>query len=479
MKKYGWFIAALVVLALAGFGGYRIGSRGAGMSGTNSMAANDSASSERKVLYWKAPMDANFRSDKPGQSPMGMDLVPVYANQGESGESSDVKINPAVVNNLGVRTAEVQQGALSHRIEAVGYVTYDEDTITSINTRADGWIEKLAVKTVGSAVEADQLLYELFSPKMETAQREYQTALTSGDSLLIAASRQRMRSLGFTADQIARVKRGQNVNDRVSRRAPTAGVVVELNIREGAYVQPATQVMKLADLSKVWVQVEIDEGSAALLEKGQKAIAEFESFPNRRWEGTVDYIYPTVNEMTRTLKVRVRFANLDRALQPNMYSHVTIKTAPKEDAVFIPSMALIRTGQSQRVIVARGDGRFDVCPVEAGMSSGDQVEILKGLKAGQRVVTSAQFMIDSEANVDAAALRLGSGKAACNTMAKMSGEDMSGQQPSMSKGGGVSEPAMGGMDKSGMKTDGMQGKSMSEAGSSKPMKSSDDKGQKP
>ena len=411
MKRYAWFIVILVVLALATLVGYGIGARSGQMSG--SMASNESASSEREVLYWKAPMDANFRRDKPGKSPMGMDLVPVYANAGDDGQSSDVRISAAVVNNLGVRTADVQQGSLSNRLEAVGYVTYDEDTITSISTRADGWIEKLAVKTVGSTVEPGQMLYELFSPKLETVQREYQTALTSGSQSLISASRQRMRSLGFTAAQIEQTSRSQKVSDRVSRRSPTAGVVVELNIREGAYVQPATQVMKLADLSKVWVQVEMDEGSATQIDKGQTAIAQFQAFPDRQWEGTVDYIYPTVDEKTRTVKVRVRFDNPDRKLQPNMYAHVTIKTAPQKDVVFIPQMALIRTGQGQRVVIARGDGRFDVCPVKAGTSSGDQVQILEGLQTGQRVVTSAQFMLDSEANVDAAALRLGTDKQGC------------------------------------------------------------------
>lgn len=413
MNKTQGTIAAIIVLTLAALAGYGFGSRGAGKSGSNALSAQSASSSQRKVLYWKAPMDASFRSETPGKSPMGMDLVPVYANDDEDGPTSDVKINPTVVNNLGVRTAAVEQGSFANRIEAVGYVTYDEDTITSINTRADGWVETLGVKAVGSSVEPSQILYELFSPKLETAQREYQTALTSGNASLIAASRQRMRSLGFTTNQVKQIRRGQKISDRVSRRAPTSGVVVELNIREGAYVQPATQVMKLADLSKVWVQVEIDGSSAAQIKKGQTAIAQFEAFPDRQWEGTVDYIYPTVDEKTRTVKVRVRFENPNRKLQPNMYAHVIIKTAPQKDVVFIPQMALIRTGQSQRVVVARGDGRFDVCPVKAGASSGDRVEIRAGLRAGQRVVTSAQFMLDSEANIDAAALRLGTDKPGC------------------------------------------------------------------
>jgi Cu(I)/Ag(I) efflux system membrane fusion protein len=171
--------------------------------------------------------------------------------------------------------------------------------------------------------------------------------------------------------------------------------------------------MKLADLRTVWVLLEIDESAAALLHTGQKADAVFDAFPGQHWQGVVDHVYPDISSTTRTVKARVRFDNPDLRLQPNMYAHVSLQAAPKGDGLYIPELALIRTGTSQRVIVALGEGRFDVCPVQAGLSSGDQVEILKGLHAGQRVVTSAQFMLDSEANVDAAALRLGAGKPGC------------------------------------------------------------------
>lgn len=406
-------LTVMIVVVIAAAGGYIVGTHSGFWNKVGGTSAADSASAQRKVLYWKAPMDPNFHSDKPGKSPMGMDLVPVYATGDSDDESSDVRIAPAVINNLGVRTAEVQQGPLAHRIEAVGYVAYDEDTITSINTRADGWIEKLAVKSAGDTVHPGQLLYELFSPKLATAEREYLTALSSGIQSLIAASRERLRALGFTVDQIEQLAQTRIVSDRVARRADASGVVVSLGVSEGAYVMPATQVMKLAELSTVWVLVEVDESDTALLSKGQKVVATFDAFPGRHWQGTVDYIYPDINPMTRTVKVRLRFANPNRRLQPNMYAHVTIQAVPQQNAVSIPSQALIQTGQSQRVIVALGGGRFDVCPVEAGFSSGDRVAILKGLQPGQWVVTSAQFMIDSEANVDAAALRLGSGKPGC------------------------------------------------------------------
>ncbi|TAL86318.1 MAG: efflux RND transporter periplasmic adaptor subunit [Rhodanobacter sp.] len=413
MKKSSVIPLTVVIVLAALLGGYFVGKRGSVTGSRDTGSSTNSASTKRKVLYWKAPMDPNFHSDKPGKSPMGMELVPVYASEG-GGNASDVKISPDVVNNLGVRTALVQRGSLSHRLVTVGYVGYDEDTITSINTRADGWIEKLAIKSAGDSVKAGQLLYELFSPKLATAEREYLTALSSGSRSLIAASGERMHSLGFTSSQIQQLRRTRKVSDRVARYARSTGTVMSLAVSEGAYVMPATQIMKLADLHTVWVMAEVDESNAGLLHTGQKAVAEFDAFPGRQWQGAIDYIYPDLSAMTRTVKVRLRFANPDLKLQPNMYARVTIHAEPQLNRIYIPNQALIRTGHSQRVIVALGEGRFDVCPVLAGFSSGNRVEILKGLQPGQRVVTSAQFMIDSEANVGAAALRLGGGRTGCN-----------------------------------------------------------------
>lgn len=412
MKKSMMILTAAVVLAAAATG-YFVGQYGDSADGKPGDAASSSKSAQRAVLYWKAPMDANFRSDKPGKSPMGMELVPVYADGGGTGDSSDVRIDPAVVNNLGVRTAKVQSGSLASRIEAVGYVGYDEDTLTSINTRAEGWVEKLAFKSVGETVRKGQLLYALFSPKLATAEREYLTALKSGSQSLIAASRQRMRSLGFSKAQIRQLASTGKVGNKVARYAESAGVVVKLGVSEGAWVTPATQVMQLANLATVWVLVEVDPANSARVHKGQEAAVSFDAFPGENFKAKVDYIYPDVSAMTRTVKVRLRLPNPDRRLQPNMYAHVALQTAAQHDAVYIPALALIETGHSKRVIVAQGNGRFDVCPVETGTTSGDRVEILKGLRPGQRVVTSAQFMIDSEANVDAAALRLDSGKPGC------------------------------------------------------------------
>ncbi len=444
MKKSRWILFAVILVLLALVGGYFLGKRGHSAAHSDQASGSVTAAAKRKILYWKGPMTPSFHSDKPGKSPMGMDLVPVYADEGGSGEPSDLKISPDVVNNLGVRTSEVEQGTFSTRLELVGYVGYDEDTITSINTRADGWVEKLAVKSVGESIKRGQLLYQLFSPKLATAAREYLVALASGSQSLIAASQERLRSLGFSNAQIAQLKRTRKASERVSRYAESSGVVTSLGVQEGGYVMPETQVMKLADLRTVWVLAEVDESQAALLHVGQKAVADFDAFPGQHWEGVVDYVYPDISSMTRTVKARIRFANADMRLQPNMYAHVTLQATPQKNVLFIPNLALIRTGHSQRVIVALGGGRFDVCPVEAGTTSGDKVEILKGLRAGQQVVTSAQFMLDSEANIDAAALRLGAGKSGCQGAAPPGAKGTTGKAPAAAD--------MAGMDKSGKST---------------------------
>jgi Cu(I)/Ag(I) efflux system membrane fusion protein len=397
----------LAALLVGSVGGFWIGHRG-GDSGNAS-----SGDAARRPLYWVAPMDPNYRRNKPGKSPMGMDLVPVYANSGNGSSPSDVHISPEVVNDLGVQIATVKQGMFSRQTEAVGYVGYDEDLITSINTRAEGWIEKLSVKAEGDTVRKGQPLYELFSPKRATAESEYLTALTSGMPSLVSASAERLQALGFSAGQIQDLAKTRKASNRVTRYADMEGVIAKLGVREGAYVTPATEVMKIADLSKVWVFVEADQRKAAILKIGQKVDAQFDAFPGQIWKGLIDYIYPDIDAATRTAKVRLRFDNLDRKLQPNMYAHVFVGATPTDNAVFIPNSALIQSGDSQRVAVALGDGRFDICPVVAGLESGDNVEILKGLKPGQKVVVSSQFLIDSEANLDAAALRMGYNKSGC------------------------------------------------------------------
>ncbi len=395
----------VVLVLIAGGVGVLIGSHLAASPTTRPL--------KPKPLYWVSPMAPSYRRNKPGKDPMGMRLVPVYASQKAGKVSSDVRISPWVIDNIGVRVAPVRVGTMSRRIRTVGYVSYDDNRLTTIASRVGGWIRALQVNSVGDRVAKGDLLYELFSPQLVAAQSEYLADQRSGLPRLIAAARQRLRALGVSRRQIVEIDHHHRVNRNVARYAPSNGVVVSLGVRKGAYVTPETQVMQLADLSALWVLGEVDERDAERVHVGQKVIARFSALPGQLRTGRVDYVYPLMSAETRTFKVRIRLTNTDGQLKPNMYAHIAILAAPRPHIVFIPSSALIRTGDSERVAVALGGGRFDICPVVAGFSSNSRTQILKGLMPGEKVVVSAQFLIDSEANVRAAALSFGTSRKRC------------------------------------------------------------------
>ena len=360
---------------------------------------------EREILYWVAPMDPDFRRDEPGKSPMGMDLVPVYADQVDK-QPGVVKIDPTVVENLGVRTGIAERGPLSPRIETVGYVGYDEESLQHVHMRVDGWIEKLSVTATGDPVKKGQVLFELYSPTLVNAQEEFLVSLRSGNAPLGKASRERLDALGMTAGEIDRLARDRKVEQRVRVYAQRDGVVANLSVREGMYVTPATNVMSIAQLDRVWVLAEVFERQAAWVEAGQAAEVTLDYRPGESWQGRVDYVYPELDPATRTLKVRLRLDNPSVALRPNMFARVTIHGDAAEDVVNVPREALIRGGTVDRVVLALGGGRFRSQPVTVGIESGDRVEIRAGLEGGERIVTSAQFLIDSESNIGSALARM-------------------------------------------------------------------------
>jgi Cu(I)/Ag(I) efflux system membrane fusion protein len=399
MNKSILVVTALAIALLAGLtiGRWSAPDRQTTMGGD--------ASTERDVLYWVAPMDPNYRRDEPGKSPMGMDLVAVYADEVDAVPGT-VKIDPTVVNNLGVRTEVAQKGPLSRRIETVGYVGFDEDTLQHVHTRVDGWIEKLETKASGDPVEKGQLLFELYSPTLVNAQQEYLAATSSGNAMLRNASKDRLMALGVTAGEVARLERERTVNQRIRIYAEADGVIAYLGVREGIFVTPSTEIMSVARLDKVWVLAEVFERQAAWLEPGQQAEVELDYLPGKHWLGTVDYIYPELDASTRTLKVRIRFDNEGEVLRPNMFARVTLFGTETEPLVHVPREALIRGGSLNRVVLSLGEGRFRAQPVEIGIESGDRVAILSGLSAGDQVVTSGQFLIDSESNIESALSRL-------------------------------------------------------------------------
>jgi Cu(I)/Ag(I) efflux system membrane fusion protein len=366
------------------------------------------ASGEKKILYWVAPMDPNYRSDKPGKSPMGMDLIPVYEGEepGSDNKELALRINPAVVNNLGVRTAPVERGTLSRPIRTVGYVVPNDNLFGHVHVRTEGWIEELSVKTAGETVAAGDLLFRMYAPALVNAQGEYLQALQSENKTLAAAARERLVALGMGRQQIDTLTETRKIRPLIDVRAHHGGTVLKLGVAEGMYVKPDDMIMDIADLSSVWVMVEIFEDQAAWLAEDQPARMQLSFAPGRTWKGTVDYVYPTIDADSRTLRARLVFENRDRVLKPNMYADITIDAAPRPGVLHIPRMALIQTENAERVILSLGEGRFRPARVVSGVHAGDRVEITEGLEIGERVVTSGQFLIDSEASLDASLLRL-------------------------------------------------------------------------
>ena len=396
MNKLAFFAVAVALLI-----GLLVGRQ---LAPTSHMAASE-ADAEREILYWVAPMDPNFRRDEPGKSPMGMDLVPVYADE-VSSKPGVVTIDPTLVNNLGVRTAMAERGTLPRLVETVGYVSYDEDTLQHIHTRVDGWIERLAATATGDPVTKGDLLFELYSPTIVSAQQEYLTSLSSSNEGLISASRERLMALGVTAREIERLDREREISQRIRVYAESDGVVAHLGVREGMFVTPATEVMSVAQLDKVWVVAEVFERQSAWVEPGQEATVELDYLPGLQLNGVVDYVNPELDPTTRTLRVRLRFENEGTRLLPNMFAQVVIEGRPINNIVHVPREAVVRGGSSSRVVVDLGDGRFESRKVLVGIESGDRVAIRRGVSEGESVVVSAQFLIDSEANIDSALERM-------------------------------------------------------------------------
>ncbi len=359
---------------------------------------------QTEILFYRHPMDPAITADTPQKDSMGMDFIPVYKDA--NSDSSQVIISPEVINNLGVRTALVERKTFSRQIETVGYVSPNESLIGHVHLRTDGWIENLTVDSIGDRVKKGQLLFTLYSPTLVNAQEEYITALERNNARFMNASKQKLKSLGISTSQIDVLTQSREAQRTISIFSHHSGVVTDLMIREGMYVEPATETISIVDLSNVWLLAEVFEQQASWIKLGQKAVATIPSAPGRHWSGQVDYIYPVLDPVTRTLKVRLKFENKDEALKPNMFAHVDIASNPRENILVVPREAIIRDGNSARVILAKAGGKFSQQNVVPGIESEGFVEITEGLEQGDNIVVSAQFLIDSEASLKASFQRM-------------------------------------------------------------------------
>lgn len=380
---------------------------------------------EREILYWRAPMDPTYVAEAPGTSPMGMDLVPVYADEGDPPPAGTVRIDPTFAQNIGVRTEPIVRRDISMTIRTVGILAHNDQQISWINTKYEGWIENVVVNYVGETVEQGQVLFDIYSPQLFTTQNEYLQAVDYAARLdasaypeiaararsLVESARQRLRLWDIPEVQIDALERERTPHRTLSVVSPFAGVVVEKmdQALDGMYVRPGMNIYKIADLTTIWVDVEIFENQVASMRVGQQATVQLPYQPGRTFTGAVRYLYPHFNEQTRTMTVSIELRNPDQTLRAEMYANVTFDVPAAKNVLAVPEEAVIRSGTRDLVVLQQAPGTFRVAPVILGANGSGLWEVREGVAEEDRVVVSAQFLIDSESNLREAIRRIDPG----------------------------------------------------------------------
>ncbi|MBI4083045.1 MAG: efflux RND transporter periplasmic adaptor subunit [Candidatus Lambdaproteobacteria bacterium] len=375
-----------------------------------------------KILYYRNPMGLPDVSVVPKTDPMGMAYIPVY--EGEQDDAGVVRVNPGRVQLLGVRTEEARPRPLVRQVRATGTVQLNERTIYVVSPRFEGWIEKLLATATGEPIRRGDPLMEVYAPELVQAQQEYLVALTTrpapgaGDAVaraaaerLAAAALRRLRNLDIAEKDIAALRKSGAVRRQLTVRAPASGIVLEKKAVQGMRFMPGEMLFQIADLSTIWVMAEVFEQDVGAIQVGQPATIAAVAYPNRAFTGKVGYVYPTVSAETRTVRVRVEIPNTDLALKPGMY--VTMQLAAdlgSRAALAIPESAVLDSGLRQTVLLEKGAGRFQPRAVRLGASADGYVEVLAGLSAGDKVVVSANFLIDAESNLKAALATFAAGQ---------------------------------------------------------------------
>ncbi|MBU0480189.1 MAG: efflux RND transporter periplasmic adaptor subunit [Proteobacteria bacterium] len=366
---------------------------------------------ERKIKYWVAAGDPSFIRDQPGKSPQGEDLVPVYEDESVIGQL--INIDPVTRQNMGVRSEKVVTRDLSRTIRTVGVVGYEEPKQYSVNSKIEGWIEKLLVNETGGFVKKGQPLLEIYSPQLVAAQEEFLLALrnraslsgsgvsviSAGAARLVDSSRKRLKYWDISDRQIAELERKQEATKTLVLHAPYDGIVTLKNVSEGVFVKAGMELFRLADISKVWVYADIYEYELPWVKVGQAVRVQL-PYRGREFAGRISTIYPYVDQKTRTVKARIDLDNPDFELKPDMYVNVRISSESVRNVLSIPIEAVLNSGEQKTVFVERGHGKFEPRLVKTGLQDENgYLEVVQGLLADEMVVTSAQFMLDSESTL--------------------------------------------------------------------------------
>lgn len=414
-SRPGLLITSVAVALVIGVGG---GYWYASLHMPEAPASTDDG--RREPLFYRNPMNPEITSPVPAKDQMGMDYIPVYADEEGNAPAGTVTIDPVTIQNMGVRTAIVERRTLARQIHTVGRVDYDEQRIARLHPKTQGWIEELRIGTTGSLIKSDEILLSIYSPQLVSSQQEYLLALKNYETLskspfedvrrgasdLVDSSLDRLRLFDVPEHQIQTLTETREVMKLLHIHSPTEGIVVNVGAREGQFVTPQSELYMIADLASVWVFVDIFEEEVPWVNVGDEAEMRVMAVPGKTFRGRLTYIYPYAESRTRTIKARLEFDNADLLLKPNMFADVTIHANPRENAVVVPSEAVIRSGLKEQVFLVRAPGKFAPREVEVGLSGGGMTEIRRGLEPGDEVVVSAQFLIDSESKLREAAAKM-------------------------------------------------------------------------
>ena len=356
------------------------------------------------------PMHPQIIKNEPGSCPIcGMDLVKKMIDA-DAGKYPKVKVQNAVIQTMGIRTANAKKDTIWKYIKTVGRVDYDETTLIHLHPKAEGWMEKLYLRAEGDLVKKGEVIGEFYSPEILSAQLDYIIALQQTSQAKAEKAKNRLRLLGVSESTISKIEKTRQSLNHVPVLAPSDGIVTMLFAREGMYLKPEREFLSIADLSKVWVWVDVFEHQISWIKTGITAEIAVPAYPGRKWEGKLDYIYPELDPDSRTLKARLVFDNPDLLLKANMFAEVAIYGGPKRDVLVVPSESVIETGERSSVVKVIGEGVFQPVDVVVGIQRNAKTEILSGLEAGDEVVTSGQFLIDSESSLQASFLRMTEGQ---------------------------------------------------------------------
>ncbi|MGH8505062.1 MAG: efflux RND transporter periplasmic adaptor subunit [Stenotrophobium sp.] len=410
--KFTKLIAGLLLLAIVGAAGWWLGQRQQDKKiPVSSSSSGAAATDDRKVLYWYDPMKPEVRFDQPGKSPfMDMPLQPKYAGSGGSA-SDTVSVDPRMAQNLGLRVAPVQRGDFALRIDTVGTVAVNQNRIRALTARAQGYLERLDVHAVGDPLRRGQSFGAVYAPQLLATQDELLLAQRSGDSVLRAAARQRLLLLGVSPAMIDAVIRNGRAQRDVAVVSPVDGVLTQLNVRQGDPVSPGMALAQVADLSQVWIEVQVPEAQSGWIASGNPAVVTLPALPGKVFDARVDYVYPDLQASTRSLRLRLVLDNPELALKPGMYAQISLRGAAQRGVLTVPDEAVLHDGDRSLVMLATGDGRYLPRPVRLGADDGRRSVVFDGLHEGDKIVVSGQFLIDAEANLTGALQRLQPGNA--------------------------------------------------------------------